>query len=69
MKVQLVGMMIGIPNAHDSRYCSDLSVPSSRRFIYLLSFCLTIVKLSDGSIITVEVSIRLVLLSLSLLLK
>ena len=38
MKVQLVGMMIGIPNAHDTRYCSDLVVPSSRRFISSAEF-------------------------------
>ena len=32
MRVRLVCMMIGIPNAHDIRYCSDLVVSSSRRF-------------------------------------
>ena len=38
VRVQLVGMMIGIPNAHDTRYCSDLVVPSSRRFISSAEF-------------------------------
>ena len=38
MKDQLVGMMIGIPNAHDTRYCSDLVIPSSRRFISSTEF-------------------------------
>ena len=38
MKVQLVGMMIGIPNAHDTRYFLDLVVPSSRRFISSAEF-------------------------------
>jgi len=60
VRVQLVGMMIGIPNAHDTRYCSHLVVPSSRRFIAPAEFLFDTVKPSDGSIITVEVSIRLV---------
>ena len=64
MKVLLVGMMIGIPNAHDTRYCSDSVMPSSRRFILSVEFLFDNVKPSDGSINTVEVSIRLVLLFL-----
>ena len=70
MKVQLVGMTIGRPNAHDTRYYSDLVVPSSRRYIPSSEFLFDpTVKPLDGSIITVEVSIRLVLLSLFFLLK
>ena len=30
--------MIGIPSAHDTRYCSDLVIPSSRRLISSVEF-------------------------------
>ena len=38
MKVKLVGMMIGMPNARDTRYCSDsvvLRVKLSSMNIYI----------------------------------
>jgi len=70
VKVQLVGMTIGIPNAHDTRYCFRFGDAFESKDIPSAEFLFDpIVKLLDGSIITVEVSIRLVLLFLSLLLK